>query len=140
MRSALSRTLLWMNAAMLPKIYIAILFCFVSTGFSVEPQVTRITPKWIQQNADRIELTLGTAFSGRNDYFIRLTLDESAVCRIHTKMVATKTAYEQQPPDLAMYETTSRTDSPTEAVRLTFSENKPYSLKPIYPSRSRRSI
>lgn len=97
-----------------------------------EAKTIRITPTWIMAHPKRIELSCGTAASGRNDYFIKLVLEKEAVRRIHTTFVATKTDYEKDPPDLTMYATSMRTETPTKVVRLTFSENRPYSLKPIY--------
>jgi hypothetical protein len=97
-----------------------------------EAKTIRITPTWIKEHPERIEMFCGSAFSGVNDYFIRLVLEKEDICRIHTTFVATKTEYEKEPPDLTMYQTTTRTETATKAVRLEFSENKPYSLKPIY--------
>ena len=108
-----------------------LLACF-GIASAQEAKTIRISPTWVKEHPKRIELGCGTAFSGRNDYFIKLVLEKEAVCRIHTTFVATKTDYEKEPPDLTMYETSIRTETPTKVVRLAFSENKPYSLKPIY--------
>lgn len=108
------------------------LFAFFGIASAQEAKTIRITPTWIKEHPKRIELSCGTAFSGRNDYFIKLVLEKKSVCRIHTTFVATKTDYEKKPPDLTMYETSMRTETPAKVVRLAFSENKPYSLKPIY--------
>jgi hypothetical protein len=104
----------------------------IGVASAQDVKAIRITPSWVKEHPKRIELGGGTALSGRNDYFIRLALEKKAFYRIHTTFVTAKTDYEREPPDLTMYETSVRTERPTKVVRLTFSENKPYSLKPIY--------
>ena len=46
--------------------------------------------------------------------------------------MATKSDYEKKPPDLTMYETSMSTETPTKVVRISFRENTPYSLRPIF--------
>jgi hypothetical protein len=110
---------------------VPLISCF-GVASAQEAKTVRITPSWVKEHPKRIEFGGGTAASGRNDYFITLVLEKKAVCRIHTTFVTVKTHYANHPPDLTMYETSVRTDTPTRVIRLTFSENKPYSLKPIY--------
>ena len=89
----------------------------------------------LDENAEIIMVERGPYVSYANcglPYHVGGVIEKEAVCRIHTTFVATKTDYEKKPPDLTMYETSMRTETPTKVVRLTFSENKPYSLKPIY--------
>lgn len=97
-----------------------------------EPKTIRITPSWVKAHRERITLSIDSEMSGRNHYFIKLLLDKESVCRTKTSFVAIKTDYEKKPPDLTMYETSVSTVTPTKVVGLTFSENSPYSLRPIF--------
>ena len=97
-----------------------------------EPKTIRITPAWVRAHRERIKLSIDSEMSGRNHYFIQLLLEKESVCNTHTTFVATKTDYEKKPPDLTMYGTSVSTETPTKVVRISFSENTPYSLRPIF--------
>ncbi len=97
-----------------------------------EPKTIRVTPAWVKAHRERISLSIASEMSGRNHYSIELLLERESVCNTHTTFVAIKTDYEKNPPDLRMYETSMSTQTPTKVVRISFTENSPYSLRPIF--------
>jgi hypothetical protein len=97
-----------------------------------EPKTIRITRDWVRAHRERITLSIASEMSGRNHYSIKLLLEKESYCNTHTTFVATRTDYEKKPPDLTMYGTSISTETPTKVVSISFSENTPYSLRPIF--------
>jgi hypothetical protein len=107
-------------------------FLLSDIAIAQDSETVLITPKWVKEHPDRIEISGGTAISGRTDHYVKLLFPKAERRRIHTTFIAERNEFAKQPQDLSMYATEVETAEPTTSVILRFTHNKPYSLKPIF--------